>query len=303
MKAWLFPGQGSQTPDMGKWLYQEFSSVRKLFEQANDTLGLFFEKLLFESSESELSLTQNTQPAILLTSYAYTQILKQRGLKPEATSGHSVGEYGALVASDVMDFEDALRVVRKRAEAMQKSSKEQGSMVAVLKRSLEEVKKLSQKFQLEIANFNSPEQVVLSGKTSHVHNMMNSLNQKEKIYFKVLKVSAPFHSSFMKPAKEAMKPVLESLTFKKASCYVVQNFTAKAETDPEILKKNLIEQISSPVLWTSCIETLYNLKITSAIEVGQGNVLKGLVRKIRPKMFVYSFNSLEEFKAFEKELL
>ena len=249
-------------------------------------------------------MTKNTQPAILLISFCFSELLKKRGLKPEATSGHSVGEYGALVASGVISFQEALKAVRRRGEFMQSPLKQQeGSMVAVLKKPLSEVERISKVFELEMANFNSPEQVVLSGKTKQIEKLIDSLEQKEKIYFRVLKVSAPFHSSFMKKAQDNMKPLLEALEFKEAFCPVVQNVTAKEEKNPEKLKQNLISQICAPVLWTDCVRTLYNLKVKEAFETGEGNVLKGLVKKIEPQIKVHSFNSLSEFKEFEREVL
>ena len=303
--AWIFPGQGSQSVGMGHWLYKEFPKVRTLFEEASDLLSFHFKKLLFEGPEETLALTQNTQPALVLVSEAYATVLKERGLDKnlKATSGHSVGEYGALVSAHVFSFKEALLAVEKRAQAMNQAVKEtQGGMLAVLKQPLKRVKTLAQEFDLECANFNTPEQVVLSGWRDNIKKLMTSLEDKEKVYFRPLKVSAPFHCSLMKPAQDAMVSVLEAIEFQKARVPVVQNRTAQGETQPEVLKKNLIEQISAPVLWTDCMKQLYNFNISHVIEMGQGKVLKGLLKKIQPEIKTYNFQCLEDFKNFEKEM-
>lgn len=318
MWAAVFPGQGSQHIGMGQFLYNDFKEARTLFEEASDTLHLNFKKLCFEGSESDLSLTENTQPALILVSTVYYRVLSQLNELPLiATSGHSVGEYAALVAAGALKFSDALRAVRERGKLMQSAVPVgQGSMAAVMGLNPEQVKALCSWAQtqstlgvLEPANFNAPGQIVISGSSSVLKWLQDHYSEQafpgapKRLKLIPLKVSAPFHCSLMKPAEEKMGIFLNNTPFSKAHSPVVQNVTAKPHQESEDLRNNLIQQISAPVRWVECVETLKSLGAFKFIEMGSGKVLSGLVKKIDSEALkTFNINSLEELKDLEQEL-
>ena len=322
MWAALFPGQGSQYLGMGKYLYEEFPFCRTLFEEAGDLLSLDIKKLCHESSEEELSKTENTQVALLVISFlTYTIAKREWGFDFSLSCGHSVGEYGALVASEALSFQEALPTVRKRGQYMQEAVPlGQGGMMAVQGLEKESVLKLctwaeeeSGLTPLEPAAFNSPLQTVLSGSQKLISWLKSNLSScpfpfvSKKILLIPLKVSAPFHCSLMKPAEEKMKEVLKSLSFSEAKKPVIQNSSAKAQTEPEELRTHLIRQISHPVRWVESIEELVKMGVKYCVEFGSGQVLTGLIKRIqkqasylRGRLQVFNTQTLEDFKNLEK---
>jgi len=315
----LFPGQGSQRVGMGRHLFDNFDVAKRSFEEASDTLKIDFKKLCFEGPESDLQLTQNTQPALLLVSVATFETVKSinSDIKFEYSAGHSVGEYAACVTTGCLKFADALRAVRHRGEFMQQAVPVgKGGMVAVMGLTPQQVEQMcnwaekeSGLSPLEPANFNAPGQIVCSGSQKLISWLKINLKKEifdpapAKLRLIPLKVSAPFHCSLMKPAEANMKTVLNDIPFESAQTPIVQNFTASAETEGETIRKNLIHQISGPVRWIESVELMSASPEAKAIEFGAGTLLKGLVAKIAgDKMPVLSTQSLEDLKTLEKEL-
>ena len=283
MWAALFPGQGSQQIGMGKFLFENFMPARESFEEASDVLKLNFKKLCFDGPDADLALTENTQPALLLVSTATYRCLNSIvKFEAKAGAGHSVGEYAALVAAQALTFSEALQAVRIRGQEMQKAVPVgQGAMLVVLGLSDERVVQLCQWAEkksgaapLEPANFNSPGQVVISGSVravewlkSNVASANNEIfaGEASKIRLIPLNVSAPFHCSLMKPAEKVMEMVLNETTFSTARWPIVQNFTAQESVAADVLRKNLISQISGSVRWTQCFQRLGALGVKNAV--------------------------------------
>jgi [acyl-carrier-protein] S-malonyltransferase len=310
----LFPGQGSQHPGMGKFLYEEFKTAKQTFEEASDALSIDFKKLCFSGAESDLALTENTQPCLLLVSTATYRVLNEQfGFKPKAAAGHSVGEYAAVVASGALKFTDAMKAVRMRGQAMQSAVPVGiGGMSAVMGLEPAQVfemcawaEKTCGDSPVSPANINAPGQIVISGKKTVIDWI--AINFKADMFpgpprvkFIALKVSAPFHCALMKPAEEKMKEVLAGMEFKKAAFPVVQNVNAKAVTDGAELRTNLVAQVTAPVRWIECVQTLIQMGVDQGIEAGSGKVITGLVKKIdAEKMKVYGINTLEDLKTVE----
>ncbi len=312
----IFPGQGSQQPEMGKLLFANFPIARHSFEEANDALGLDIKKLCFSGSEADLALTENTQPCLLVVSTATERVLRtQMGVNATVASGHSIGEYAALVASQVMPFSAAVRAVRQRGQAMQSAVPVgMGGMVAVLGLNPEQVQTLcdwtvknSGFAPLSPANFNSPGQIVISGSQKAITWLKENFKAEElfpdnkRIKLIPLSVSAPFHCEMMKPAEEKMRQVLSEIAFQEPKFPILQNFTAKAHTKPSEIKENLIRQISAPVKWMQSMELAKDQAWTTCIECGVGKVLHGLLKKIDSEAFkVFNTTSLEDLENIEK---
>jgi [acyl-carrier-protein] S-malonyltransferase len=315
----LFPGQGSQSVGMGKFLFEEFASARRLFEEASDTLSLNFKKLCFEGPLEDLQLTENTQPALLLVSTVTSQVVFELvPIKFEGAAGHSIGEYAALVMAGVIPFSDGMRAVRRRGQEMQKAVPVgDGAMCAVLGLTDDAVKKMchlvevqSGEKPLEPANFNSPGQVVVSGSAKAIEWMRTNVKaewlsqnlgpEAGRVKLIPLAVSAPFHCSLMKPAEAEMRGVLEGIAFSVPRLPVVQNLTAEASVDPKVIRERLTGQISGAVLWTQCQEALLARGLNRFVELGSGKVLSGLAKKIAGESAtVYGLNSLDDLKALE----
>ncbi len=325
MNILLFPGQGSQSVGMGQFLFENYSSVRELFEQASDTLDLNFQKLCFEGPEEELQKTENTQPAILLVSTACFRVLKsETDFDWYTSAGHSLGEYSAFVANDSIEFTTALKLVRQRAQFMQEAvAMGEGAMAAILGLEDVDVLKICQKVReetgkvLEPANYNCPGQIVVSGHKQAIDFLKANfqskwVNQKvKKLKLIPLKVSAPFHCSLMKPAEDRMRTLLEKTELRQPKRPVLQNYTANLETEIESLRESLIRQISSPVLWEeSMIKIDESLDSGSAnfLELGPGKVLqkisqKSLERPMSSREFsFFSSSNQEEFQILLKEM-
>ncbi len=316
MAMLVFPGQGSQKPGMGKFLFENFGLAKECFDEGSEALKLDLKQLCFNASESDLALTENTQPALLVTSTATQKVLRSEfGVQPSMSAGHSVGEYAALVAAGVLDFAAAIRAVRIRGQAMQSAVPTgKGGMAALMglePQQAEElcafVEKRSGKSPLSPANFNCPGQIVVSGAAPAIEwlrtefKVENLWGETGPTRVKVipLQVSAPFHCAMMKPAEEKMREVLSAIPFKNADFGIIQNFQALVETQAEQLKENLIRQISAPVRWTQSMQEAQKLGFTQIIECGGGKVLAGLLKKISPDFQVYSTNSLDDLKLIE----
>ena len=321
--AAVFPGQGSQSVGMGRLFYDEFKEAKIAFEEASDALSLNMTQLCFEGPDSVLQLTENTQPAILTTSIAIQRVLSARlGFTPIAASGHSIGEYSALVASRVLSFSDAVRAVRARGRAMQKAVPVgQGAMAAVMGLSEEQVIAICKTAEgeasagpLSAANFNAPGQIVISGSAKTLDWLKEHLTSawlKDTLQIEArpklipLAVSAPFHCALMQPAEDEMAVLLKATAFNAPQFPVVQNTTGKASTDPEVICEQLIRQISRSVQWIKCQNELVQLGAKHFIEVGSGKVLAGLAKKtlLQLETFTtFSMNSIEDLKKFETEL-
>ncbi len=315
MSAFLFPGQGSQSPGMGLYLYENFKTAKHTFEEASDALQIDIKKLCFKESVEELALTHNTQPALLTVSTATARVLEiDIGVKPKITAGHSVGEYGSLVVAKSLKFTDAIKAVRARGIAMQSAVPVgQGGMLATLGLTDEQVQFLCQwtveksGFKpLSPANYNCDGQVVISGNQTAIDWLKVNFKPEvlpgevKRAKLIPLQVSAPFHCEMMKPAEEKMNEFFEHIKFKDAVIPVIQNVHAKGVTDSNELKKYIIEQISAPVKWTQSMLELKSLGHSTCIEVGHGAVLKGLLKKIDSEFFkIYSVNNLEDIKVIE----
>lgn len=316
MLSLFFPGQGSQSPGMGKWLFEEFATAKHVYEESSDALNLNLKKLCFEGPEDELQKTENTQPAILATSIAYYRVINELvGLKPSYALGHSIGEYAALVASGVMPLAPAIKAVRERGLAMQNAVPiGKGGMCAVLNLEDSEVQAICQWATkesglgvIEAANFNTPGQVVISG----IQATLDWLQQNwpnyqgpgagKKARWIPLKVSAPFHCSLMKPAEEKMAEVLSEIPFQNARWEIIQNFTATPTVDAVALKENLTKQISGTVRWTESVQKALSLGVRKGIELGHGQVIRGLNKKISTDLEMITVQSLEDLKNFEKQ--
>ncbi|MFB0938275.1 MAG: ACP S-malonyltransferase [Urechidicola sp.] len=282
MKAYIFPGQGAQFTGMGLDLYKNSSEAKELFEQANEILGFSITDVMFEGSPEELKETKVTQPAIFLHSVILAKVLGD-DFKPEMVAGHSLGELSALVANGVLTFQDGLRLVSKRALAMQKACEAQAStMAAVLGLEDAVVEETCAEIDgiVVAANYNCPGQLVISGDIAAINKACEVLTEKGARRALVLPVGGAFHSPLMEPAREELAAAIEETTFSEPTCPVYQNVVAKAVINPEEIKENLIAQLTAPVKWTQCIQAMIADGGTEFIEVGPGKVLQGLMRKI-----------------------
>lgn len=283
--AFIFPGQGSQSPGMGKELFENFAVARAVFEEADDTLGFPISRLCFDGPAEELQLTENTQPAILAVSVAAFRALGELGIgAPAFVAGHSLGEYSALVAAGVLNFRDALRAVRARGRYMQEAVPAgTGAMAAIIGGELSEIERICEAASgaqvCAVANINSPGQVVIAGNAEAVERAAESLQGIAKRVIR-LKVSAPFHCALMKPAQERLKPDLEALAFNEPAMPIVTNVDASATVAPEDLRAALVRQVSAPVRWLESMRLLVEQGIDTFVEAGPGKVLTGLMRQI-----------------------
>jgi [acyl-carrier-protein] S-malonyltransferase len=282
MKAYIFPGQGAQFSGMGLDLYENSPLAKELFEQANEILGFPITKIMFEGSADELKQTKVTQPAIFLHSVILAKVMGDN-FKPEMVAGHSLGELSALVTNGVLTFEDGLKLVSKRAMAMQKACEMQVStMAAVLGLEDKIVENICASVDgvVVAANYNCPGQLVISGEISAVDTACELLTEAGARRAIKLPVGGAFHSPLMEPAREELAAAIENTVFSKPNCPIYQNVVAKAVTNPAEIKENLISQLTAPVRWTQSIQAMIADGGTEFIEVGPGKVLQGLMRKI-----------------------
>lgn len=296
MKAFVFPGQGAQYPGMGKDLYDNSAVARELFDQANQILGFDITKIMFEGTADELKQTKVTQPAIFLHSVALAKVLGN-AFQPEMTAGHSLGEFSALVAAGALSFEDGLTLVSKRALAMQKACEvEPSTMAAIVGMDDETVEQVCNEVQgvVVAANYNCPGQLVISGAVEAVNEACELLKSKGAKRALILPVGGAFHSPLMEPAREELAAAIEATAFSAPVCPVYQNVDAKPQTDPAVIKENLIAQLTGPVRWTQTVKNMIADGATSFTELGPGKVLQGLVNKVNKEVATNGYDKLPE---------
>ncbi len=281
-KAYIFPGQGAQFPGMGKDLYERFDLAKNRFHQANEILGFDIARLMFEGTDEDLRQTKVTQPAIFLHSVILAELMDD-DFQPDMAAGHSLGEFSALTALKALDFEDGLKLVSKRAQAMQKATEmTRSTMAAVLGLDDEVVEQVCEEIPGVVvpANYNSPGQLVISGEWNAVEQAAEKLKEKGARRVVMLNVGGAFHSPVMEPARQELAQAIEEVKFQKPIAPIYQNVHARPETDPDKIKENLIMQLTSPVRWTQTIQNMIADGATDFYEVGPGKVLLGLLRKI-----------------------
>lgn len=282
LKSYLFPGQGSQFSGMGKELYESSDKARKMMEKANEVLGMRITDLMFEGTDEDLRRTDVAQPAIYIHS-SLLALCDPTLQKPDMCGGHSLGEFSALAASGAISFEDGLRLVKARAEAMQKCCMTSpGKMAAIIGLSDEEVEKICAEMGSTIvpANYNSDGQVVISGREQDIEKACAIFKEAGAKRALPLMVGGAFHSPLMEPARKELAAAIERTPFSAPAFPIYQNVSAKAETDPEAIKKNLLMQLTSPVRWTATVKQMLSDGARSFTEIGPGTVLQGLVKRI-----------------------
>jgi len=308
--VFLFPGQGSQYIGMGKSLFDSYSSVKRLFEEASEVVGKNFEKLCFEGPEADLVRTDNVQPAITLVNLSCLQVLREEGVSPSAAAGHSLGEYAALCAAGVFTFADTMRLVQIRGAAMQGAAERNpGGMTAVFgldKDTLTAIcEELKDAGSVEVANHNSPAQVVLTGAKEALQKAAELAKRKGAKLIVPLNVSGPWHSRFMAEAKDKMKDALQECPVACPTVPVVSNVTGDVyPDDAETIRRNLVEQLVSPVLWASSMNRLIQSGHRQFLEVGPGKILTGMMKDINREakiMNVQDLATLEKFRVLRAE--
>tara|TARA_B100000886_G_scaffold85991_1_gene56384 strand:- start:515 stop:1441 length:927 start_codon:yes stop_codon:yes gene_type:complete len=304
MFSLIFPGQGSQAVGMGKELYNKFDLVRKLFQEADETLNFSLSKLIFNGTKEKLDLTINTQPAIFLISYCIFNVTtKEFNIdlnRAKYFAGHSLGEYSALCCAGYLNFSDTLKILRTRGEAMQNAvPKGQGGMVAVLGSNIEVIERLLRyhfkEFKVQIANDNSEGQIVLSGKIEDLDGISKILRENSIKNIK-LPVSAPFHCSLMSDATKIMTEEINKLNFKNSNIQLISNVTADPILNLEQLKELLIKQIESRVRWRESIINMTNNEVNHFIEIGPGKILSGLLKRINNNARINTLNNEQDIK-------
>ena len=308
--AFVFPGQGSQEVGMGKDLIENYKEANELFDDANIALkdeGIDLKKLCLEGPGEELTKTINAQPAVLTISIILYKLLQKNNINPDIVVGHSLGEYSALVAASSIEFKEAVRLVRKRGQYMQTATPLGiGNMAAIIslkKDKIEElIKKVSKFGTIEIANYNSPYQIVVSGKSEVIEELLILGEEEEEINIVPLKVSAPFHSSLMRKAKDNLAGYIENVNIQEPKIPVICNVTADYVKTKEKIKNALIEQVIQPVRWVDIIKRMNSEGINCFIKVGPGNVLKKLIKQILPKAKVYNVFDSESLEKVIKKL-
>jgi [acyl-carrier-protein] S-malonyltransferase len=288
MKAFVFPGQGAQFPGMGKDLY-ETETAKSLFEQANRILGFRITDIMFDGTAEDLKQTKVTQPAVFLHSVILAKIYP--GFKPDMVAGHSLGEFSALVAAGAMDFESGLKLVSARAQAMQKACELQPStMAAILGLDDATVEKICSEIDGIVvpANYNCAGQLVISGSVAAVGEACEKLKAAGAKRALVLPVGGAFHSPLMEPARVELEAAIQATAFSRPVCPIYQNIDAKPHTEPEIIKQNLVKQLTAPVRWTQSVQNMLAGGAVSFVELGPGTVLQGLIKKIAGTVFAES---------------
>ena len=302
--AFVFPGQGAQKVGMGKDFYDNYDVAKKMFKEADEVLGYSIMKMCFEGPEEDLKLTANTQPAILTISCIANEILKENGIQPEITGGHSLGEYSALVAAGVLNFQDAVALVHKRGSYMQEAVPVgEGGMAAIIgvdrDKIVEVCQQVSAESPVQAVNFNCPGQIVIAGATKGVELAVEELKAAGAKKAVILPVSAPFHSTLMKPAAEKLAVELNKVTISDAKIPVVANVSAEILTKAEDIKASLVAQAASPVLWEDCVARMKEFGADVLLEAGPGKTLCGFNRRIDKT--ITSLN-VEDVASLEKSL-
>ena len=309
MNALLFPGQGSQVVGMGSEFYNNFKMVKEIFDEADEKLNYKISKIILEGPEDKLKLTENTQPAILTVSFAIFLVLKKEfnfDFKyTKFFAGHSLGEYSALVCAESLNFKDALYLLYERGKSMQEAVPVgKGAMIAVLGSQLGEInnflKNVKTKGVCEVANDNADGQIIISGNVECINDLKNTLKENKKKFIP-LNVSAPFHCSLMKPAAIKMKDKINSIDFQKPKFDIVCNVTSKPESNPENIKRLLVDQIFSTVRWRESVINMSKGDITNFIELGPGKVLSGMVKRTVKNINCFSINSIDDMKKMINE--
>jgi len=301
----IFPGQGSQSIGMGKEFHEKYDLVKDLFSKANKTLGFDIAKIILEGPDEKINLTENTQPAIFIVSFAiYSVIIKEFNINlsnGKYFAGHSLGEYSALTCAGALKFEDTVKLLNERGKSMQSAVPlGEGGMLAILGQTISEIENIilsndDFKLSCQIANDNSPGQVVVSGKLKTIKNLQEIL-KSQKIKSVILPVSAPFHSFMMKKSTEIMTPLINNNHFNKPRPKIISNVTSEEVDDSEKLKSLLIKQIESRVRWRESINYMVKNNISKFIEIGPGKVLCGLLKRIDKNLKAVSINSIEDIK-------
>ena len=300
----IFPGQGSQTIGMGKEFFEKYDLVKKLFQEADDVLGLSLSKIIIEGPKEDLDLTENTQPAIFLISYSIFQVIKNEFNidlnKAKYFAGHSLGEYSALSSAGYLNFSETIKLLQTRGKAMQDAvPKGEGGMLAILGSSVDVIEKIldenKDKFKVQIANDNSVGQIVLSGKNNDLSKLIDFLNSN-KIKNLRLPVSAPFHCDLMNKATQIMKEELEKTKFLDAKNILISNVTAQEVSNKDELKRLLVDQIENRVRWRESVIYMANNGIDQFIEIGPGKVLSGLIKRINKNVKIDTINNDSDIK-------
>jgi len=290
--AFVFPGQGSQYVEMGKDFYDNYEVAREYFDKANDILDIDLKKLCFEGPEDELTATQNTQPAIFTVSMIAYEILKAEGIEPKMVAGHSLGEYAALCSAGVFDFETGLKLVRKRGELMASAVSEgsKGTMAAIIALKRDKIEEICKEVDgvCELANINSPIQIVISGEEKAVHAAMEKADEAGAKKIVELNVSSAFHSQLMEPAKNKLEEYINTIEFNDPEVPVIANSTADFVKNRDEIVAALKEQLTNPVRWVESMELMGENDIELALEVGPGRVLKSLMRRIDRSIKTYN---------------
>lgn len=297
--AFVFPGQGSQKVGMGQSVIAANEDAKEVFKEADERLGYSLSTIISDGPQSKLTLTTNAQPALLTTSIAILQCFKESGIQPDYTAGHSLGEYTALVTSGAMTFSDAVYAVHKRGQLMEEAVPNgEGTMAAVLGMNREDLQGITAEITangdvVQLANLNCPGQIVISGTSAGVKKA--SMKAKESGARRVLplQVSGPFHSTLMKPAAEKFASILNKLEIKDIDIPVITNVNAEPLTEAKDIKRKLIEQLYSPVLWEDSVEKMLSLGVDTFVEIGPGKVLSGLIKKVNRRMQTYAVQDLE----------
>lgn len=306
--AFIFPGQGSQAVGMGKAMSEANEKASDIFREADKRLGFELSELIFNGPAEDLTLTVNAQPALLTTSIAILEALAHYEIQPDYTAGHSLGEYSALVAAGAMDFKDAVYAVRKRGEYMEEAVPAgEGAMAAVMGMKADELKAITDDVTndgnpVQLANLNSPGQIVISGSKRGVEEASELAKEKGARRVIPLKVSGPFHSSLMKPAADKFADVLKGIDIRDAMIPVVANVTASPVTKADDIESLLIKQLYSPVLWEDSVKSLIENGVDTFVEIGAGNVLSGLVKKIDRSVTIHTISDPESLEKTVSQL-
>lgn len=300
--AFVFPGQGAQAVGMGKDLFEQYDVAKRLFAEADEALGYSIKDMCFEGPADDLKLTANTQPAILTVSVIVNEILKEHGVQPDVAGGHSLGEYSALVAAGVLSFQDAVALVHKRGRYMQEAVPVgEGGMAAIIGLDDEAIAAACEKAtkeagEVQPVNFNCPGQTVIAGTTHGVEKAVEELKAAGAKKAVVLPVSAPFHSTLMKPAAEKLAAELDKVAIHDAAFPVVSNFTGELETKAEEIKANLVAQADHPVRWIACVKTMQAFGADTFVEAGPGKTLCGFNRRIDRSIKSLNVENLESLQ-------
>jgi [acyl-carrier-protein] S-malonyltransferase len=299
--AFLFPGQGSQYVGMGEDLYKQSDSAKLLYHTASDILGFNLQDVSFRGPEDKLRETQFTQPAIFVHSIIVDKFLKDKDIKPDAVAGHSLGEFTALVSANVLSFEDALKIVKVRSIEMANTGKQSpGTMAAILGADDEQLKIICKQNGIVVpANLNAPGQIVISGEINAIENALITAKNIGVRRALPLNVSGAFHSPLMSPVQKALSKMINNIRFKDAYIPVFQNVSAAPVTKASIIQENILKQLENPVLWSDTILNMKRHGITDFFEVGPGNVLNGLNRRIYPESTTINCDKLEHLEAYE----